>query len=75
MAGIAIRVEGIGKKYKIGKKKSGDLRESFSFLINKLKRNSNPQNSKISKSHREDFWALKEVSFTVKQGEAVGIIG
>ncbi|MCK5277341.1 MAG: ATP-binding cassette domain-containing protein, partial [Cyclobacteriaceae bacterium] len=75
MAGIAIRVEGIGKKYKIGKKKSGDFRESFGFLINKLKGNSNPKNSKISKSHQDDFWALKDINFTVKQGEAVGIIG
>lgn len=29
----------------------------------------------FSRSEREDFWALKDVSFDVEQGEAIGIIG
>lgn len=29
----------------------------------------------FSRSEREDFWALKDVSFDVQQGEALGIIG
>lgn len=29
----------------------------------------------VSRTEREEFWALKDVSFDIEQGEAVGIIG
>lgn len=83
MSDLAIKVEGVGKKYKIGRKRSGDLRETFSQFINKLQ----PKNSSIrhlnyptasmtdSTLQTKEFWALKDINFDVKQGEAVGIIG
>lgn len=75
MSDIAIRVEGIGKKYKIGRKKSGELRESFSQFLDKFKRSSPSGISMKESSTSTDFWALKDITFEVKQGEAVGIIG
>ncbi len=73
MSDIAISVEGLGKKYKIGRRKSGNLRDSLSSIF---KRNSH--NHPITQSPNQqinDFWALKDINFEVKQGEAVGIIG
>ena len=67
MSNVAIKVEGLGKKYKIGHQVEGDLRNS---LVSKMK----GMFGKTSTT-TEDFWALKDVSFEVKQGEAVGIIG
>jgi len=60
---IAIRIEGISKKYSIGKQKDGSLRNSLGNLLSS--RNS------IS----EDFWALKNVSFDIQKGDVIGIIG
>nr|MBA3901292.1 ABC transporter ATP-binding protein [Bacteroidota bacterium] len=63
MTDIAINIEGISKQYILGKKKSGSFRESFAQLF------------KPNKSAQEDFWALDDVTFSVAQGDAVGIIG
>lgn len=62
---VAIKVENLSKLYQIGTKKRGSFRESFSGLFNK-----NGKDKEAS-----EFWALKDVSFEIKKGEAVGIIG
>ncbi|MBL3654976.1 ABC transporter ATP-binding protein [Fulvivirga sediminis] len=67
MGDVAIKVEGLGKKYEIGHKKEGDLRNAFGAKLSKLL-------GKTS-STKEDFWALKDIDFEIKKGEAVGIIG
>ena len=70
MSNTAVKVEGISKCYEIGQAKSGDFRQSFSSWMNKLGGKSRDQQGESKK-----FWALKDVSFEIKKGEAVGIIG
>jgi lipopolysaccharide transport system ATP-binding protein len=69
---IAIRVENLGKCYQIGQAKSGDLRQSFAHWWDGLRGRSNGQEKTAAE---KEFWALKDINFEIKRGEAVGIIG
>ena len=64
MSDVAIRVENISKRYTIGNTSSGSLRETIASLF-----------SKNGSDNTEEFYALRDVSFEVKRGEAMGIIG
>lgn len=66
MSEVAIRVENLSKRYQIGAKKSGSFRET---LANTFRRKTEAE------AEATEFWALKDVSFDIKRGEAVGIIG
>lgn len=63
---VVIKVEGLSKQYSIGKRDSWlTLRDKLMELPNKL----------FKKEKKPTFWALKEVSFEVKRGEVLGVIG
>jgi lipopolysaccharide transport system ATP-binding protein len=73
MSNIAIRVEGIGKLYRLGaRERYGTLRDTLvdTFVRPFRRRSSSPANDPA-----DQFWALKDISFEVKEGEVIGIIG
>lgn len=65
---IAIKVDGLSKCYHIYDTPRDRLKQ---FLMPRLQRFIGKQ----PKQYFREFWALKDVSFEVKKGETVGIIG
>jgi lipopolysaccharide transport system ATP-binding protein len=76
MGDVAILAEGVGKQYRIGAKKQSyySLRETLMNVLASPLRGLSRLGGKAG--HEEEmFWALKDISFEVKHGEAIGIIG
>ncbi len=75
---IAVRIEHLSKEYRLGVINNGRLYRDLQSAWAKLRGKEDPW-SKIGEQGRfgrkGSFWALKDVSFDVQQGQRVGIIG
>lgn len=65
--GIAVKVEGLSKRFMLGETFENTLSSRISDLIRgRFLRRSLPA---------QEFWALRDIDFEIQEGEAVGIIG
>jgi lipopolysaccharide transport system ATP-binding protein len=75
MTDIALRIENLSKRYRIGveEPQPKNLQETIGVLVSGsfryLRQMTRPP------TEEETLWALKDVSFEVKRGEVLGIIG
>ena len=74
MSDVVIKVEGLSKQYRIGvrQERHDTLRDQIVSNLKSLFRYSSASGQA---GLSDSIWALKDVSFEVKQGEVLGIIG
>jgi len=69
MSKTIIQIDGVGKRYRVRGQRERylSLRDEIAKTFRRL--------STKDQGRAKDFWALRDVSFSVNEGEAVGIIG
>jgi len=70
MSDVALRMAGVYKKFSRGEK-----HDSLRDLIPAMARGVLHRVAKPLELKQQEFWALRDVSFEIRKGEAVGIIG
>jgi lipopolysaccharide transport system ATP-binding protein len=77
MSNVAIRIENLGKRYKIGVKREKyyTLRDSLMNALTYPFRGRRQERPDQGHPQEDFFWALKDVSLEINHGDIIGIIG
>ncbi|MCK6649471.1 MAG: ABC transporter ATP-binding protein [Bacteroidia bacterium] len=81
MSDIVIKVENLGKQYRLGQIGTGTLSHDLNRFFHKVRGKEDPYlkigevNDRTKKGDMDLVWALKNINFEVNQGDVLGIIG
>ncbi|WP_293311992.1 ABC transporter ATP-binding protein [Pedobacter sp. UBA5917] len=81
MSKIAIKAENLSKAYQLGQIGTGTISRDLERWYARLRGKEDPflrigeSNDQYSKSESNVVWSLRDISFEIEQGDAVGIIG
>jgi len=81
MKNIVIKAENLSKQYRLGQMGTGTLSHDLNRLWCKILGKEDPylkigeENDRTSFGKSRYIWALRDINFTVNEGDAIGIIG
>ena len=81
MSNIAIKIEDVGKLYRLGEFGTGTISHDLNRWFAKITGKEDPtskigeENDRLKKGSSDYVWALQDINIDVKKGDVLGIIG